>query len=75
MAFNNAFPAGGSSAPNYFASGGIVSREMAQPGLNVDELVAKISLANAVMPAPVVAVQDIINQDNSYVRVRNAANF
>lgn len=75
MAFNNAFPAGGSSAPNYFASGGIVSREMAQPGLNIDELAAKIASANASMPAPVVAVQDIINQGNSYVRVRDAANF
>jgi len=75
MAFNNAFPAGGSSAPNYFASGGIVSREMAQPGLNIDELAAKIAVANAAMPAPVVAVQDIISQGNSYVRVRDAANF
>jgi len=75
MAFNNAFPAGGTSAPNYFANGGIVSREMAQPGLNIDELAAKISMANAAMPAPVVAVQDIISQGNSYVRVRDAANF
>lgn len=75
MAFNNAFPAGGSSAPNYFASGGIVSREMAQPGLNIDELAAKIAVANAAIPAPVVAVQDIISQGNSYVRVRDAANF
>jgi hypothetical protein len=75
MAFNNAFPTGGSSAPNYFANGGIVSREMAQPGLNIDELAAKISIANAAMPAPVVAVQDIISQGNSYVRVRDAANF
>jgi len=75
MAFNNAFPAGGNSAPNYFASGGIVLREMAQPGLNIDELAAKIAAANAAMPAPVVAVQDIISQGNSYVRVRDAANF
>jgi hypothetical protein len=38
MAFNNAFPAWGSSAPNYFfANGGIVSREIAQQQLNVDE--------------------------------------
>ncbi|KGO91743.1 coiled-coil domain-containing protein [Flavobacterium subsaxonicum] len=76
MAFNNAFPAGGSSGtPNYFASGGIVSREMTQPGLNVDELAAKIAVANAALPAPVVAVQDIITQGNSYVQVRDAANF
>ena len=27
------------------------------------------------MPAPVVAVQDIVTQGNSYVQVREAANF
>jgi len=75
MAFNNAFPAGGSSAPNYFAGGGIVSRDVASPSLNVDELAAKIAMANRSMPAPVVAVQDIITQGNSYVKVRDAANF
>lgn len=75
MAFNSAFPAGGSSAPNYFAGGGIVSREVAQQSLNVDELAAKIAQANAAIPAPVVAVQDIITQGNSYVRVRDGANF
>jgi hypothetical protein len=75
MAFNNAFPAGGSSAPNYFAGGGIVSREIASPSLNIDELAAKIALANSAIPAPVVAVQDIVAQGNSYVQVRDAANF
>ena len=75
MAFNNAFPAGGSSTPNYFAGGGIVAREVAQQGLNVDELAAKIAMANRSIPAPVVAVQDIISQGNSYVQVRDAANF
>jgi hypothetical protein len=75
MAFNNAFPAGGSSAPNYFASGGIVSREIAQQNMNMDELAIKIAEANRTIPAPVVAVQDIINQGNSYVKVREAANF
>lgn len=75
MAFNNAFPAGGGSAPNYFASGGIVSREVAGQGINVDELAAKIATANASLPAPVVAVQDIVNQGNSYVRIRDGANF
>lgn len=75
MAFNNAFPAGGSSAPNYFASGGIVSREIAQQGMNMDELALKIAEANRAIPAPVVAVQDIINQSNGYVKVREAANF
>ncbi|KOS07004.1 hypothetical protein AM493_13905 [Flavobacterium akiainvivens] len=75
MAFNNAFPAGGSTAPNYFANGGIVSREIAQQQLNVDELAGKIALANAALPQPVVAVQDIITQGNSYVQVRDGANF
>ncbi|TRW22573.1 hypothetical protein FMM05_16975 [Flavobacterium zepuense] len=75
MAFNNAFPAGGSAAPNYFANGGIVSREMATPGINIDELAAKIAIANAAIPAPVVSVQDIITQGNSFVQVRDGANF
>ncbi len=75
MAFNNAFPAGAGSAPNYFAGGGIVSREIATPGINPDELAAKIAEANRSLPAPVVAVQDIITQGNSYVQVRDGANF
>jgi len=52
-----------------------VSREIAQQQLNVDELAAKIALANSAIPAPIVAVQDIITQGNSYVRVREDANF
>jgi len=75
MAFNNAFPAGGAAAPNYFANGGIVSREMAQQQINMDELAAKIAGANASLPPPVVAVQDIITEGNSYARIRDGANF
>jgi hypothetical protein len=75
MAFNNAFPAGGASAPNYFAGGGIVSREIAQQTLNTDELAMKIAQANSMLPQPIVAVQDIITQGNDYVRVRDTANF
>jgi hypothetical protein len=75
MAFNNAFPAGGSSAPNYFAGGGIVSREIASPSLNIDELAAKIADANRAIPSPVVSVEDIITQGNSYMKVREGANF
>nr|WP_322625015.1 hypothetical protein [uncultured Flavobacterium sp.] len=75
MAFNNAFPTGGGSGQNYFASGGIVSREVAPKGLDMDELAAKIAQANASIPAPVVAVQDILTQSNSYVKVRQGANF
>ncbi|QYJ68927.1 hypothetical protein [Flavobacterium litorale] len=77
MAFNNAFPAGGSSpsASNYFENGGIVSRSIATPGLNTDELAAKIAEANSTMPAPVVSVEDIITEGESYVQVRESADF
>ncbi|RDI11969.1 hypothetical protein [Flavobacterium sp. AG291] len=75
MAFNNAFSGGGASAPNYFAGGGIVSREIAQQSLNTDELALKIAEANRNLPPPVVAVQDIVTEGNSYVRVRDSANF
>lgn len=75
MAFNNTFPAGGGSTPNYFEGGGIVSREIAPQGLNIDELAGKIAQANTTLPAPVVAVQDIITQADSYIKVRDAANF
>ncbi|MFP9114919.1 hypothetical protein ACLI1A_13365 [Flavobacterium sp. RHBU_3] len=75
MAFNNTFPAGGGSAPNYFASGGIVSREVAQPTLNAEDLANRIAQANRALPAPVVAVEDIITKGNSYVSVKEGANF
>jgi hypothetical protein len=75
LIFNNAFPSGGASVPNYFAGGGIVSREIAQQHLNMDELALKIAEANRTLPPPVVAVQDILTEANSYVRVRDAANF
>jgi hypothetical protein len=75
MAFNNTFPSGGASAPNYFAGGGIVSREIAAPALNPDEIAAKLAESYRAMPAPVVAVQDIITEGNSYVQVRDGANF
>ncbi|MFP5437477.1 MAG: hypothetical protein ACLGH8_06825 [Bacteroidia bacterium] len=75
MAFNNAFPAGAGSAANYFASGGIVSREVSAKGLDIEELANRIAQANAAIPAPVVAVQDIITQTGSQVRVRQGANF
>jgi len=75
MAFNNTFPAGGTSVPNYFAGGGIVSREIAQQTLNTDELAIKIAQANRMLPPPVVSVQDIVTEGNSYVRVRDSANF
>ncbi|MGQ2984008.1 hypothetical protein [Flavobacterium sp.] len=75
MAFNNAFPAAGSSAPNYFAGGGIVSREITQPGMNLDELAFRIAEANRSMPAPVVAVQDIVDAGRKVAVVRDSAQF
>ncbi|AXG73945.1 hypothetical protein DVK85_06680 [Flavobacterium arcticum] len=77
MAFNNAFPAGGSSpsTSNYFANGGIVSRDIATPGVNTDELATKIAQANSNIPAPVVSVQDIVTEGDSYVQVRQGADF
>jgi len=76
MAFNNAFPAGSGISPsNFFASGGIVNRQPAVQSLNIDDLAAKIAEANASIPAPVVAVQDIVTEGNSYVQVRNGASF
>jgi len=75
MAFNNTFPSGGTATPNYFASGGIVSREIAQQGMNMDELAIKIAEANRSLPSPVVAVEDIITRGNSYVQVKEGANF
>lgn len=75
MAFNNTFQAGSTAAPNYFANGGIVSREMAHQQLNIDELAMKIAQANASLPPPVVAVEEIITRGNNYVQVRDGANF
>ncbi|WP_294822639.1 hypothetical protein [uncultured Flavobacterium sp.] len=75
MAFNNAFPAGGAPAPNYFAGGGIVSREIAQQSINMDELASKIAEANRAMPAPVVAVQDIVDVGSKVAAVRESAQF
>jgi hypothetical protein len=75
MAFNNTFPSGGTATPNYFASGGIVSREIAQQGMNMDELALKIAEANRSLPPPVVAVEDIITRGNNYIKVKEGANF
>lgn len=75
MAFNNSFSSGGGSSFNNFASGGIVSREIAQPGLDIDVLVAKLAEANQALPSPVVAVTDIITEGNNYAKVVQGANF
>lgn len=75
MAFNNAFPSGGVSAPNYLSDGGIVSRVANSPSLNIDELAIKIANANRLLPTPVISIEDIISESNNYVRIRDAANF
>ncbi|MUV02085.1 hypothetical protein GN157_00035 [Flavobacterium rakeshii] len=76
MAFNNAFPAGGGSTTgNYFESGGIVSRDIAPSQINMQELANLTAEAVKSIPPPVVAVEDIITQGNSYVQVREGANF
>jgi hypothetical protein len=75
MAFNNTFPAGGTVGSNYFENGGIVSREIAPAAINLQELAAVTINAVKSLPAPVVAVQDIITQGNSYVQVKDSANF
>lgn len=75
MAFNNSFLSGAGSSFNNFSSGGIVSREIAQPGLDIDVLVAKLAEANQSLPSPVVAVTDIITEGNSYAKVVQGANL
>lgn len=76
MAFNNTFPAVGSMGMgNYFESGGIVSRDIAPASINMQEFAAATAEAVKSMPAPVVSVQNIITGGNSYVRVRDGANF
>ncbi|RYJ44533.1 hypothetical protein [Flavobacterium beibuense] len=75
MAFNNTFPAGRSGSGNYFESGGIVSREIAPSQINMQELANLTVQAVKSIPPPVVAVEDILTQGNSYVQVRDNANF
>lgn len=70
MNFNNSYPSGAGRASNYFASGGIVSREIAPASLNVDELAMKIVEANQQVPPPVVYVQDIASQNAKIVNVK-----
>lgn len=75
MAFNNAFPAGGASAGNYFANGGIVSREMGNGGMNVLEFANATAEAVRQMPRPVVAVEEIITVSRNVVEVKNTSEF
>jgi hypothetical protein len=75
MAFNNSFPAGGSSSSNYFENGGIVSREIAPPLINAEELASRISEAVSNIPPPVVGVYDIIDGVNKEVTVKQYTHF
>lgn len=75
MAFNNTFPSGGVSASNYLAGGGIVAPASNTGGIDVNDLALVLTGAIAQMPTPVVAVEDIIGEVNSKVKVVNNANF
>ncbi|KGO88088.1 hypothetical protein Q765_03270 [Flavobacterium rivuli WB 3.3-2 = DSM 21788] len=76
MAFNNAFPAGGSTpVTNYLESGGMVSRNI-QQGINIKELAYEIGAATAAanaisLPAPVIGIKQIISEGNTAARVMN----
>lgn len=74
MAFNNMF-SGGSSKSNYLANGGIVSREISTPGIDIDLLAVKIAEANSMLPAPIVGVQDIVTVANKQVKIKQMTQF
>jgi len=77
MGFNNAFLSGGKSANgNYFATGGVVSRDIqAATGFDYDLLAVRVAGAYASMPAPVVAVTDIITKGNNYIEPIESAQY
>lgn len=78
MAFNNAFPSGGSSSPGYFAGGGTITAGANATGINTDELATKIAAATSDamrnMPAPIARIGDIFEEGNNYMSIRNGAN-
>ncbi len=69
MSFNNRYRSSGYKQ-NYFASGGVVSRQnYNQNSINYDLLAGKIAMANMSLPNPIVAVTDINDGQNSYAQV------
>lgn len=90
MGMNEKFGNSGASVtsrPNYFAMGGVVSRNLSQPqsisvqstpidyDLLASKIGANVAIANASLPNPVVAVTDINYQQESYAQVVNGANI
>ena len=90
MGMNEKFGNSGASVtsrPNYFAMGGVVSRNLSQPqsisvqstpidyDLLASKIGANVAMANASLPNPVVAVTDINYQQESYAQVVNGANI
>lgn len=69
MNFNNAFGSGQSRA-GFFEGGGIISRAIPSPQDSNRELLQ--ALQN--LPAPIVTVEDIRRESNSFVQVENIAN-
>lgn len=73
MDFNNNHSSGGKSTPTFMAGGGIITQGV-QSQNNGFDMNAIIDIISS-MPAPVVAVTDIHNVSDNYVRVVNGANF
>lgn len=71
MAFNNAFPANsGYASSGRYANGGIVSREVASPEINIDTLALKIAEAVSSMPPPVIGVEEFISVANTRASIK-----
>ncbi|WP_417867961.1 hypothetical protein [Xanthomarina gelatinilytica] len=86
MAFNDAYPAGGSTRSNYMATGGIVERiaNSAQSNagsvsvndpFDYDKFAAKVAEANQSLPAPYVAVTEINDGQGKYAKLVDEASF
>ncbi len=62
--------------PNYFASGGMVSRGSASvPNIDTEVMADRIAEAYSRLPNPVVDVRDIILQGERTVNVNQRASF
>lgn len=73
MNFNNLFGRGRANA-SFLESGGTVARAVSQNQLDYDYLAVKIAEANKSLPAPVVGVEQILTETDSYVSVIQGAN-
>lgn len=75
MNFNNSYPAGGATRSNYFASGGIVSRDISSKEVDYSAIAAIVIEANATAPAPVVLVQDIAEVGSKVINTRENSSY